>query len=159
MSFEIEFQSNVFDNVRHKVCIHSIHCDVKWMKTMSNVYFQSCQLMFRGLILTTSPFSSIHNLVHYPCAHCEASYQTWSHYTVIIFVTCWGHPSKRWLDQVNLHDYNEDSTCTPSLEKLASHRGSISSPYTDCYNIIACQCEYTPISVWLLLQFSHTSIL
>ena len=30
MSFEIGFQSNVFDDVHHNVCIRSIHCDVKW---------------------------------------------------------------------------------------------------------------------------------
>ena len=45
----------VFDDVRYKVCIRLLHCDVALfrvchMKTKNDVYFQSCQLMIRGLI-------------------------------------------------------------------------------------------------------------
>ena len=55
INLEKEVQSNVFDDFRYKVCIRLLHCDVALfrvchMKTANDVYFQSCQLMIRGLI-------------------------------------------------------------------------------------------------------------
>ena len=55
LNFEREFQSNVFDNVSNKlVSAHDIECfDCdRWKSQMYlciDVYFQSCQLMFRVL--------------------------------------------------------------------------------------------------------------
>ena len=50
-----EFQSYVFDDVRKKlVSAHCIVMSMFWlwqMKITKDIYFQSCHLMFRGLIL------------------------------------------------------------------------------------------------------------
>ena len=34
MALKLQFQSNVFDDVRHKVCICLIYCDVEFLTVM-----------------------------------------------------------------------------------------------------------------------------
>ena len=56
-------ENEVFDDVRYKVCIRPMHCDIEcwlWrMKTANAVYFQSCQLMFRALVYMYTSISNI----------------------------------------------------------------------------------------------------
>ena len=52
-------ENEVFDEVRYKVCIRPMHCDIECMKTPNALYFQSCQLMFRALMYMYTSISNI----------------------------------------------------------------------------------------------------
>ena len=50
IGMKINFVKEVFDDVRYKVCMWRRMFWLCRMKTANDVYFQSCELMFRGLI-------------------------------------------------------------------------------------------------------------
>ena len=77
-SLKKKFQWNVFDSIRYKVCIRQLRRRMFWlcrMETTNDVYFQSCQLMFRGLndvctSLMDKELPGTDRIIRQQCYHC-----------------------------------------------------------------------------------------